>query len=88
LSTQNLISEGDRGLALIAAPEEILYESTLPGMAVVEVGLDWMRALRAGRDGDAATPSCGAKQGVLSEQWQRPELYDTFYPRPLRRAAE
>jgi len=51
-----------------------------------------VRALRAGRDGNDATPGCGAKQGVLSEQWQRPELYDSFYPRPaapaLRRAAE
>jgi hypothetical protein len=25
---------------------------------------------------------------VLGPQWQRPELYDTFYPRPLREAAE
>jgi hypothetical protein len=30
----------------------------------------------------------GGKQGVLSEQRQRPELYDSFYPRPLRQAAE
>ena len=32
--------------------------------------------------------TCGAKQGVLSEQWQRPELYDSFYPRPSKAAAE
>jgi hypothetical protein len=25
---------------------------------------------------------------VLGPQWQRPELYDSFYPRPLREAAE
>jgi hypothetical protein len=31
---------------------------------------------------------CGAKQGVLGPQWQRPELYDAIYPRPLREAAE
>lgn len=92
VSTQNLVRPDDRGLAIVAAPEAILYESTVPGMGIVEVGLDRVRALRAGRDGNAATPSCGAKQGVLSEQWQRPELYDSFYPRQIppapRRAAE
>jgi hypothetical protein len=31
---------------------------------------------------------CGAKQGVLGPQWQRPELYDAIYPRPLHEAAE
>jgi len=25
---------------------------------------------------------------VLGPQWQRPELYDRIYPRPLREAAE
>jgi hypothetical protein len=25
---------------------------------------------------------------VLGPQWQRPELYDAIYPRPLREAAE
>lgn len=80
VSTQNLVSPEDRGLAIVAAPEAIVYESTVPGMGIVEVGLDRVRALRAGRDGNAATPNCGAKQGVLSEQWQRPELYDSFYP--------
>jgi predicted amidohydrolase len=90
VSTQNLLTSEDRGLAIVAAPEAILYESTVAGMGVVEVGLDRVRALRAGRDGDAATPNCGAKQGVLSEQWQRPELYDSFHPRPAaaREAAE
>lgn len=88
VSTQNLRDSGDRGLALVAAPEEILYESTAPGMAVIAVSLDRVRALRAGRDGLLSSQSCGAKQGVLSEQWQRPELYDRFYPRPLRAAAE
>jgi predicted amidohydrolase len=92
VSTQNMLSAADRGLAIVAAPEAVLYESTVPGMAVVEIGLVRVRALRAGRDGNAATPTCGAKQGVLSEQWQRPELYDSFYPGPavstLRHAAE
>jgi predicted amidohydrolase len=88
VSTQNLIRPDSRGLAMIAAPEEILYESTAPGMAVVQVRLDRLRALRAGRDGHGSAELCGAKEGVLSAQWQRPELYDSFYPRPLCEAAE
>jgi predicted amidohydrolase len=92
VSTQNMQDPSDRGLAIVAAPEAVLYESTAPGMGIIEVGLDRVRALRAGRDGNAATRTCGAKQGVLSEQWQRPDLYDSFYPRPTapatRQAAE
>ena len=57
-------------------------------MGVVEVGLDRVRALRAGRDGVGSSADCAAKQGVLSEQWQRPELYNAILPRPLPRAAE
>src|SRR5258707_1865007 len=60
-STQNVLSANDRGLAIVAAPESLLFESTLPGMAVVETGLDRVRELRAGRDGNKATPNCGAK---------------------------
>ena len=40
------------------------------------------------RDEVGSSERCAAKQGVLGPQWQRPELYDTFYPRPLREAAE
>jgi hypothetical protein len=45
-------------------------------------------SLRAGRDCGGSSETCGAKEGVLSEQWQRPELYDSFYPKPLKQAAE
>jgi len=88
VSTQNLFSADQRGLALIAGPEEIHYESTVAGFAVIEIGLERVRALRAGRDEPGSSLSCAAKQGVLSPQWQRPELYDSFYPRPARTAAE
>jgi hypothetical protein len=47
-----------------------------------------VRQLRAGRDQVGSSAGCGAKQGVLGPQWQRPELYDAIYPRPLREAAE
>ena len=88
VSTQNLISHANRGLAIVTSPEAVLYESQVAGMGVVEVSLGRVRELRAGRDSGGSSEHCGAKEGVLSAQWQRPELYDSFYPRPLRNAAE
>jgi len=88
VTTQNLFHHGERGLAMVAAPEEIMFESTAAGVSIVEVSLDRVRQLRAGRDDVGSSAGCGAKQGVLGPQWQRPELYDAIYPRPLREAAE
>jgi predicted amidohydrolase len=88
VTTQNLFSHSQRGLAMVAAPEEILFESTVAGLTVVDVNLDRVRAMRAGRDSVNASSEFGAKQGVLGPQWQRPDLYDAFHPRPLREAAE
>ncbi len=88
VTTQNLFHHGERGLAMVATPEEVTFESTAAGMSVVDVSLDRVRFLRATRDEVGSSERCGAKQGVLGPQWQRPELYDTFYPRPLREAAE
>lgn len=88
VTTQNLFHHGERGLAMVASPEEILFESTVAGLSIVEVSLDRVRALRAGRDEVRSSEAYGAKQGVLGPQWQRPELYDLIYPRPLREAAE
>lgn len=88
VTTQNLFHHGERGLAMVAAPEQILFESTAAGIGVVDVDLERVRYLRSSRDGVGASANCAAKQGVLGPQWQRPELYDSFYPRPLREAAE
>jgi predicted amidohydrolase len=88
VTTQNLFDHSQRGLAMVASPEEIMFESTAAGVSIVDVSLDRVRALRAGRDEVGSSAVCGAKQGVLGPQWQRPELYDAFYPRPLREAAE
>ena len=88
VTTQNLFDATQRGLAMVAAPEEILFESTAPGMSMVDISLDRVRELRCARDEVGSSAVAGAKQGVLGPQWQRPELYDTFYPRPLREAAE
>ena len=38
VTTQNLFDHSERGLAMVAAPEEILLESTSAGMSVVDVG--------------------------------------------------
>ena len=88
VTTQNLFDHTQRGLAMVATPEEILFESTAAGLSVVDVDLDRVRYLRGTRDEVGSSQSCAAKQGVLGPQWQRPELYDSFYPRPLREAAE
>jgi predicted amidohydrolase len=88
VTTQNLFDHSQRGLAMVAAPEEIIFESTAAGLSIVDVGLDRIRQLRASRDEVGSSMTCGAKQGVLGPQWQRPELYDAIYPRPLREAAE
>jgi predicted amidohydrolase len=88
VTTQNLFTHGERGLAMVASPEEILFESTAAGVSVVDVDLERVRYLRATRDEVGSSTKCAAKQGVLGPQWQRPELYDSFYPRPLREAAE
>jgi predicted amidohydrolase len=88
VTTQNLFDHTQRGLAMVATPEEILFESTAAGLSVVDVDLERVRYLRATRDEVGSSQNCAAKQGVLGPQWQRPELYDSFYPRPLREAAE
>ena len=88
VTTQNLFTHAERGLAMVAAPEEILFESTAAGLAVIDVGLERIRYLRATRDEVGSSDACAAKQGLLGPQWQRPELRDAIYPRPLREAAE
>jgi len=88
VTTQNLFDHGQRGLAMVATPEEILFESTAAGLSVVDVDLERVRYLRSTRDEVGSSQACAAKQGVLGPQWQRPELYDSYYPRPLREAAE
>ena len=88
VTTQNLFDHFERGLAMVAAPEEILLESTSAGMSVVDVSLDRLRYLRGTRDVLGSSEQCAVKQGLLGPQWHRPELYGAIYPRPQREAAE
>jgi predicted amidohydrolase len=80
ITTQNLFGADQRGLAMLATPEEVVFESTRPGMFVLDVDLARIRDLRAQRDGVASQTENAAKAGVLS-QWQRPELYEKMLPK-------
>jgi len=84
-TTQNLFDPRQRGLAMVAAPEEVVFESTGSGLFIVSVDLQRARELRGLRDGVGSSARCAAKAGVL-DQWQRPEMYDKFLPRPARSA--
>jgi predicted amidohydrolase len=88
VTTQNLFNHSERGLAMVATPEEVMFESTAAGLTVVDVSLDRVRYLRATRDEVGSSVECATKQGLLGPQWQRPELYDLIYQRPRREAAE
>ena len=62
VTTQNLFDHAQRGLAMVAAPEEIMFESTAAGLSIVDVSLDRLRQLRASRDevGSSASMRCQA----------------------------
>jgi predicted amidohydrolase len=79
ITTQNLFTPDQRGLAMVATPEEVICESTKAGMFLVDVDLTRVRELRNSRDEVGSSANNAAKAGVLS-QWQRPELYATFFP--------
>lgn len=83
-TTQNLFGPGERGMALLALPEEVVFETTRPGLFVLDVDLARVRDLRAQEDGIASQRTNAAKAGLLT-QWQRPELYRTVWaPRAVR----
>ena len=79
VTTQNIFGT-EKGLAMVALPEEIILESSRSGVFLVDVDLERVRELRSGRDAAGSSLEFGAKSGVLS-QWQRPDMYDKFYPR-------
>ena len=79
VTTQNLFSPAERGLAMVATPEEIVFESTHAGVYLLDIDLSRIRDLRAQLDGVGSSADNGAKAGILT-QWQRPEMYDRFFP--------
>lgn len=76
-TTQNLLTNRQRGLAMVASPEKILFETTTPGLFLIDIDLERVRELRELQDG--ATSTNAAKAGVLT-QWQRPDLYHKILP--------
>lgn len=80
VTTQNLFDPAERGLAMIATPEEIVFETTRPGLFVMDLDLERLRQLRSERDEVGSSTHNAAKAGVLS-QWQRPELYPMLHSR-------
>jgi predicted amidohydrolase len=79
ITTQNLFDARERGLAMVAMPEEVVFETTSGGMFLIDIDLARVRELRGAHDGTTSSLQDGAKAGVLS-QWQRPELRGSFYP--------
>lgn len=79
VTTQNLFTPEQKGLAMVATPEEILFESTIAGSYIVNIDFTRIRELRSQNDEVLSANHNAAKAGVL-DQWQRPELYTRFYP--------
>jgi hypothetical protein len=79
VTTQNVFDHSERGLAMVAAPEEILLESTSAGMSVMDVSLERLRYLWARRDMLGSSEHCAVKQGLLGPQWRVP----SFMARPI-----
>lgn len=85
VTTQNLFSTQERGLAMVATPEEIVFETVLPGRFIVDVDLSRIRQLRQEEDNAQSQQRNAAKAGILS-QWQRPDLYEKLFSPSERRS--
>jgi predicted amidohydrolase len=72
-TTQNLFFREERGLAMVAAPEAVVLESTEPGVFLAEVDLERVRTLRDRVDPPDAALGAKVKPGML-DQWYRPEV--------------
>ncbi len=77
-TTQNLFDPSEKGLAMVAQPEEIIFENHGSGSFLVDINLDRVREMRNELDGRTSSEEYGAKTGVLT-QWQRPEMYPKLY---------
>jgi hypothetical protein len=72
VTTQNLLDRSERGPAMVAGPEEILFDSTATSVSVVDVSLDRVRYLRARRDMLGSSEHCAVKRGLLVPQMAAP----------------
>jgi predicted amidohydrolase len=78
VTCQNILG-AEHGLAMICSPEEILLESTKPGIFIAECDLDRIRWLREERDQYGPPLPFNTKPGVLRD-WRRPELFKENLP--------
>lgn len=80
VTTQNVYGS-ERGLAMVATPEEVVLEEEAAGLYVVDVDLDRPRRLRADTDRPGSGSRAAVKAGLLT-QWRRPDLYERIANRP------
>lgn len=76
----NIAGPGRGGLAMICSPEEILVESTEPGIHHARVDLDRIRWLREQQDRSINSPverPWRTKPGTLRD-WRRPEVIESY----------
>lgn len=73
VTCQNILG-AEQGLAMICSPEEIVVESTRPGIFTTECDLDRIVWLREQRDLYGPPMPWNTKPGTLRD-WRRPEVY-------------
>jgi predicted amidohydrolase len=72
----NIVTEGEQGLAMVCSPEEIVLESRLEGVHVATVDLDRVRWLRDQQDRLVGEPKpWRTKPGNLRD-WRRQAVFD------------
>jgi predicted amidohydrolase len=69
----------EKGLAMICSPEEILLESTKPGIFIAECDLERIRWLREEQDQYGPPMPFNTKPGVLRD-WRRSGLFRKNFP--------
>jgi predicted amidohydrolase len=78
VTCQNILG-AEQGLAMICSPEEIVCESTKPGVFTAECDIDRIRWLREERDLYGPPMPWNTKPGVFRD-WRRPEIYGKNCP--------
>jgi len=84
VTTQNLFSHAERGLAMVAAPEEIMFESTAAGFFTIDVSLERARQMRASMDAVGSSAQYRRQARHSRAAMAAPELREAMYPRPPR----
>lgn len=78
VTCQNILG-AEQGLAMICSPEEILVESTKPGVFIAECDIDRIRWLRKETDCYGPPMPWNTKPGTLRD-WRRSDIYRKNFP--------